>query len=81
MPTAVRLLSTSGPVPPDMDFSIEQSFTDLEPGTYELSAFSQGGDLAAMMLPWSCMLLVDGKELTAAFYAHHLCGLAESRRS
>ena len=30
----------------DMDFSIEQSFTDLEPGTYELSAFSQGGDLS-----------------------------------
>ena len=31
----------------DMDFSIEQSFTGLEPGTYELSAFSQGGDLSA----------------------------------
>lgn len=31
----------------DMEFSIEQSFTDLEPGTYELSAFSQGGDLSA----------------------------------
>ena len=45
----------------DMDFSIEQSFTDLEPGTYELSAFSQGGDLsddASMDL----YALVDGKE-------------------
>lgn len=31
----------------DMEFSIAQSFTDLEPGTYELSAFSQGGDLSA----------------------------------
>ncbi len=50
----------------DMDFSIEQSFTDLEPGTYELSASSQGGDLsddASMEL----YALVDGKELTAPF--------------
>ena len=50
----------------DMDFSIEQSFTDLEPGTYGLSAFSQGGDLsddASMEL----YALVDGKELTAPF--------------
>ena len=31
----------------DMEFSIAQSFTDLEPGTYELSAFSQGGDLSS----------------------------------
>lgn len=29
----------------DMEFSIEQEFTDLEPGTYQLSAFSQGGDM------------------------------------
>lgn len=50
----------------DMDFSIEQSFTDLEPGTYELSAFSQGGDMsddASMEL----YAIVDGKELTAPF--------------
>ena len=50
----------------DMDFSIEQSFTDLEPGTYELSAFSQGGDLsddASMEL----YAIVDGRELTAPF--------------
>lgn len=50
----------------DMDFSIEQSFTDLEPGTYELSAFSQGGDLSddtSMEL----YALVDGRELTAPF--------------
>ncbi len=29
----------------DMDFSIEQEFTDLEPGTYELKAYFQGGDI------------------------------------
>lgn len=28
----------------DMEFAIEQDFTDLEPGTYYLTAFSQGGD-------------------------------------
>lgn len=50
----------------DMEFSIEQSFTDLEPGTYELSAFSQGGDLssdASMEL----YAVVDSKELTDPF--------------
>lgn len=50
----------------DMEFSIAQSFTDLEPGTYELSAFSQGGDLsvdASMEL----YAVVDGKELTDSF--------------
>ncbi len=30
----------------DMEFSIEQEFTDLEPGTYQLFAYSQGGDLS-----------------------------------
>ena len=28
----------------EMDFSIEQEVTGLEPGIYQLSAFSQGGD-------------------------------------
>lgn len=28
----------------DMDFAIEQTITDLEPGTYQLYAYSQGGD-------------------------------------
>lgn len=50
----------------DMDFSIEQSFTDLEPGTYELSAFSQGGDLSADA-SMELYALVDGRELTAPF--------------
>lgn len=31
----------------DMEFSIEQEFTDLEAGTYRLSAFAQGGDMSA----------------------------------
>lgn len=31
----------------DMDFSIEQEFTDLAPGTYQLSAYAQGGDMSA----------------------------------
>ena len=31
----------------DMDFSIKQEFTDLEAGTYRLSAFAQGGDMSA----------------------------------
>lgn len=30
----------------DMDFSIEQELTDLEPGTYQLSVYSQGGDMS-----------------------------------
>ncbi len=50
----------------DMDFSIEQSFTDLESGTYELSAFSQGGDLSADA-SMELYAVVDGKELTAPF--------------
>lgn len=31
----------------DMDFSIEQEFVNLEPGTYELKAYFQGGDIDA----------------------------------
>ncbi|MDE6219966.1 MAG: glycosyl hydrolase 53 family protein [Lachnospiraceae bacterium] len=30
----------------DMDFSIEQEFTDLEPGTYQLCVYAQGGDVS-----------------------------------
>lgn len=29
----------------DMDFSIEQEFTDLAPGTYQLMTYAQGGDV------------------------------------
>ena len=31
----------------NMDFAIEQEFTDLEPGTYQLFAYAQGGDVTA----------------------------------
>lgn len=50
----------------DMDFSIEQEFTDLEPGTYQLMVYAQGGDVsddAAMEL----YAIVDGEEQTAPF--------------
>ena len=50
----------------DMDFAIEQEFTDLEPGTYQLMAYAQGGDMsddAAMEL----YAVVDGAELTQDF--------------
>ena len=50
----------------DMDFSIEQSFTDLEPGTYELSAFSQGGDLSADAF-MELFAVTAGGELTTPF--------------
>ena len=50
----------------DMDFSIEQSFTDLAPGTYELSAFSQGGDLSADA-SMELYAVVDDTELAAPF--------------
>ena len=50
----------------DMNFSIEQSFTDLEPGTYELSAFSQGGDMSENV-SMELYAISDGKELTAPF--------------
>ena len=31
----------------DMEFSIEQEITGLEPGTYRLTAYAQGGDMSA----------------------------------
>lgn len=50
----------------DMEFSIEQELTDLEPGTYQLMVYAQGGDVsedAAMEL----YAIVDGEELTEPF--------------
>lgn len=50
----------------DMDFAIEQEFTDLEPGTYQLMAYAQGGDMsddATMEL----YAVVDGNELKQDF--------------
>lgn len=50
----------------DMEFSIEQELTDLEPGTYQLMVYAQGGDVsedAAMEM----YAIVDGEELTEPF--------------
>ena len=51
----------------DMDFSIEQTITDLKAGTYELSAYAQGGDVsddAKMELYAS----INGKEVDPASF-------------
>lgn len=50
----------------DMEFSIEQELTDLEPGTYQLFVYAQGGDVsddAAMELYASA----GGEEQTESF--------------
>lgn len=50
----------------DMAFAIEQDFTDLEPGTYQLSVFAQGGDMAADAT-MELYAIVNGQEMTAPF--------------
>ncbi|MBQ6786337.1 MAG: glycosyl hydrolase 53 family protein [Lachnospiraceae bacterium] len=50
----------------DMDFAIEQEFTDLEPGTYQLSAYAQGGDMSADS-ELELYAIVDGVEKTEGF--------------
>ena len=50
----------------DMEFSIEQELGDLEPGTYQLSVYSQGGDIS----PDSVMELyaiTNGEEQNVSF--------------
>ena len=50
----------------DMEFSIEQEFDDLEPGTYQLFVYSQGGDIS----PDSVMELyaiTNGEEQNVSF--------------
>lgn len=57
----------------DMDFSIEQEFTDLEPGTYELKAYFQGGDIdnsAGMELYAKTGDTVSSDSFTAKGYAN-----------
>ncbi len=49
----------------DMEFSIEQEFTDLEPGTYYLTAYSQGG--AVIEGSFELYAIVNGEELTDDF--------------
>ncbi|MEE0920817.1 MAG: glycosyl hydrolase 53 family protein [Lachnospiraceae bacterium] len=50
----------------DMDFSIEQELTDLEPGTYQLIVYAQGGDMsdAASMELYA---VAGGEEMTESF--------------
>ncbi|MCM1037902.1 MAG: glycosyl hydrolase 53 family protein [Ruminococcus sp.] len=50
----------------DMEFAIEQELTDLEPGTYQLMVFAQGGDVkegAEMEL----YAVENGEEMTEPF--------------
>lgn len=49
-----------------MEFSIEQEFTDLEPGTYLLTTNSQGGD-AADDSSFELYAITNGEEKTADF--------------
>ncbi len=50
----------------EMDFSIEQEVTGLEPGTYQLSAFSQGGDMLSSSV-LELYAVADGQEYTQSF--------------
>lgn len=57
----------------DMDFTIEQEFTDLEPGTYALTAYFQGGDIqdsARLELYASTGGTVSSDDFTAQGYAN-----------
>lgn len=49
-----------------MEFSIEQELTDLEPGTYQLFVYAQGGDVSADC-EMELYAVVNGEELTAPF--------------
>ena len=48
----------------DMDFAIEQEITDLEAGSYRLSAFAQGGDMEESS-ELELYALVNGEEAAA----------------
>lgn len=50
----------------EMDFSIEQEVTGLEPGIYQLSAFSQGGDMLSSSV-LELYAIADGQEYTQQF--------------
>lgn len=49
----------------DMEFSIQQKFTDLEPGTYRLNAFAQGGDVADTAEMELFAITADGEEVAS----------------
>ncbi len=50
----------------EMDFAIEQEFKDLEPGTYYLTAYSQGGDADADAT-FELYAITNGEEQTDPF--------------
>ena len=50
----------------DMDFAIEQDFTDLEPGTYQLLVYAQGGDVSEDC-EMELYAVVNGEEITEPF--------------
>ena len=50
----------------EMDFSIEQEVAGLEPGTYQLSAFSQGGDMLSSSV-LEVYAVADGQEYSQSF--------------
>ena len=50
----------------DMEFAIEQEFTDLEPGTYQLLVYAQGGDVSEDC-EMELYAVVGGEELTEPF--------------
>lgn len=51
----------------DMEFSIEQEITDLEPGTYQLLAYAQGGDVVPGECEMELYAVINGEELTDPF--------------
>lgn len=50
----------------DMEFAIEQEFTDLEPGTYQLIAYAQGGDMSTDSV-LELYAITNNEELTSSF--------------
>ena len=48
----------------DMDFSVEQTLTDLQAGTYQLFAFAQGGDMESTS-DLELYAVVNGQEIGA----------------
>lgn len=50
----------------NMDFSIEQELVDLEPGTYQLSVYSQGGDIAEDSV-MELYAITNGEEQNVSF--------------
>ncbi|MBQ6786366.1 MAG: glycosyl hydrolase 53 family protein [Lachnospiraceae bacterium] len=50
----------------DMEFAIEQEFTNLEPGTYQLIAYAQGGDMSTDSV-LELYAITNDEEKTASF--------------